>query len=525
MIFKIYKTLRIIFFILFLVISVYSLKFYEGSIFVFAIYCLSFIVMLYYLTDNKSSYFEVFFSSYLFLGFWLKYVFSLILYDGKIYDSGQIKSTDIDEVLIIGIFIAIICLISSFINKNLISKYLNKKNESKEKSFFENFYLNNRILILLFFLLFISIVGFLNYQLGIHLRGFLYQTEIPPIIKNLTKWLLLFGLTTFSCFLIHVEIKNLKKINIFSILIVLLEVFISYTSMLSRSFIINAVSLILPTYQQSVKLIKKYDNKFFVIFLIILFFTITSLYGVNHIRAIKLNTLKSGWLAINPEPQTYNDKLQVKKIKEYNFVIPKKEYNYEIPKTELKSNNLKNEDINNVKTHDVDASANKIMNFIIINRWIGIDSLILLYNFEKKGFDLFFRSLNEKKKIGSDLTFYENEFGLSNVKVNIEYGKTILKGNTLPGIITFLYYSGNLLFLFISLFVIIILCNYFEKFLKNITNNNLIFVCFISNMIATRLIHFGYAPKDTYLFITSVLLSVFFMVFLLRFKSLFSNKR
>jgi len=133
--------------------------------------------------------------------------------------------------------------------------------------------------------------------------------------------------------------------------------------------------------------------------------------------------------------------------------------------------------------------------------------------------------LNEKKKIGSDLTFYENEFGLSNVKVNIEYGKTILKGNTLPGIITFLYYSGNLLFLFISLFVIIILCNYFEKFLKNITNNNLIFVCFISNMIATRLIHFGYAPKDTYLFITSVLLSVFFMVFLLRFKSLFLNKR
>ena len=522
MIFKIYKTLRIIFFILFLVISVYSLKFYEGSIFVFAIYCLSFIVMLYYLTDNKSSYFEVFFSSYLFLGFWFKYVFSLILYEGIIYDSSyeQVKSTDIDEILIIGIWIAIICLISSFINKKIIKKYFNKTNETTEKSFFENFYLNKRILILLSFLIFVSIVGFVNYKLGIHQRGFLYHIEIPSIIINLTKWLLLFGFTTFSCFLIHVEIKNQKKINIFTIIIALLEVFVSYSSMLSRSFIINAVSLILPTYQQSVKLIKKYDNKFFVIFLIILFFTITSLYGVNHIRAIKLNTLKSEWLTANSQKHSIKDKLQVKKIKEYNF---------EIPKTELKSNNLKNEDINKVRTHgyhlNVEASASKIMNFIIINRWIGIDSLILLYNFEKKGFDLFFRSLNEKKKIGSDLTFYENEFGLSNVKVNFEYGKTILKGNTLPGIITFLYYSGNLLFLFISLFVIIILCNYFEKFLKNITNNNLIFVCFISNMIATRLIHFGYAPKDTYLFITSVLLSVFFMVFLLRFKSLFLNKR
>ena len=87
------------------------------------------------------------------MGFWFKYVFSLIFYEGIIYDSSseQVKSGEIDEVLIIGIFIAIICLISSFINKKIIKKYFNKTNETTEKSFFENFYLNNRILILLFF--------------------------------------------------------------------------------------------------------------------------------------------------------------------------------------------------------------------------------------------------------------------------------------------------------------------------------------------------------------------------------------
>jgi len=135
-----------------------------------------------------------------------------------------------------------------------------------------------------------------------------------------------------------------------------------------------------------------------------------------------------------------------------------------------------------------------------------------------------FRSLNENKSI-SGYTFYEKEFGLDSVKTNADTGNTIMKGNTLPGIISFLYYTGSLLFLLVSLTLIIFLCNFFEKFLKYITNNNLIFICFISNMIATRLVHFGYAPKDTYLFITSVLLSVFFMVFLLRFKSLFLNKR
>ena len=125
MIFQIYNILRIIFFVLFVAISFYSLQFYEGSALIYIAYCLSLIGMLFYLTDKKASYFEIFFSIYLFLGFWFKYVFSLMLYEGRIYDSNvaQIKSTDIDEILTLGIWIALTCLIASFINKILKKKY------------------------------------------------------------------------------------------------------------------------------------------------------------------------------------------------------------------------------------------------------------------------------------------------------------------------------------------------------------------------------------------------------------------
>ena len=99
-----------------------------------------------------------------------------------------------------------------------------------------------------------------------------------------------------------------------------------------------------------------------------------------------------------------------------------------------------------------------------------------------------------------------------------------LKGNTLPGIISFLYYSGNLYFLLISLLLIFLIFNLFEEFVKKFTNNNLIYGCFISNMIATRLIHFGYAPKDSYLFLLSILLSVLFIVLLSKIKLDFFNK-
>ena len=131
-----------------------------------------------------------------------------------------------------------------------------------------------------------------------------------------------------------------------------------------------------------------------------------------------------------------------------------------------------------------------------------------------KGFDLFFRALKEVKD-NVDYTFYEKEFGLVDVKTNVDTGKTVMKGNTLPGIISFLYYTGSPIFLLLSIMLIFFLFNSFEFFLKHLTDNNLVFMCFISNMIATRLFHFGYAPKDSYLFLTSILLAVFFLVLLL----------
>ena len=145
MIYQIYKTLRIIFFTFFVCISFYSFKLYEGSVSVYIIYCLSLILMLFYLTDKKASYFEIFFSIYFFLGFWFKYVFSLLLYDGIVYDSNvdQIPSKSIDEILILGTWIALVCILSSFIFRNFKKKFPYQNKIDLEKSFFIDLYLKN----------------------------------------------------------------------------------------------------------------------------------------------------------------------------------------------------------------------------------------------------------------------------------------------------------------------------------------------------------------------------------------------
>jgi hypothetical protein len=496
MILKIYKISRIIFFTIFSIISIYASQFYEGSILIFSCYCFFLLLTFFYLTNSKSSYFEIFFSSYLFLGFWFKYIFSLIFYNGTIFDSGQIKSSKIDEVLILTILITFVCLISSFINKKFINTDV-KKNEKRIKSLCENLYLNNRNIILFFFILCISVVGFFNNKLGIYQRGFIYFSETSIYISNLIKWLLVFGFTTFSCFVIHIEILYYKRINIFTPIIAFFEIFISYTSMLSRSFIINSISIIFPIYQKSLFFKKTHDKKFIFLFIFIIILTLISLYVVNSIRLNKIYSMMDQQIS-NQKKQLNIESLKDLKINDYNF---------QIPKSESKLENLQNRP----------NTTEKMINFILVNRWIGIESLILVHSFEKKSFDLFFKSLSEDKN-NFENTFYEKTFNLASEKKSIKINQNYLKGNTLPGIISFLYYSGSIYFVLISLFIIIILCNSFERLIKRTTQGNAIFACFLSNLIATRLIHFGYAPKDTYLFVLSILLSILLMIFLLKFK-------
>ena len=514
MIYQIYKTLRIIFFTFFVCISFYSFKLYEGSVSVYIIYCLSLILMLFYLTDKKASYFEIFFSVYFFLGFWFKYVFSLLLFDGIVYDSNvdQIPSKSIDEILILGTWIALVCILSSFIFRNFKKKFPYQNKKDLEKSFFIDLYLKNRITMLIIFLTIIVLLAFFNTTLGIHQRGFLYYHKLPSIITNLVKWFLLFGFTTFSCFIFHVEIKYIKKINIFTIVIMLVEVFFSYTSMLSRSFIINASSLILPIYQQSTKIIKRYDLKLIILFIITLFLAALSIQIVNEIRIGKLEIVKSEFKELSEkkiDKLIDNDPEIEKKLKNYNFQIPRKE---------IKNNKLSNKS----NTRIPEVTAKDVINFILVNRWIGIDSMILVSKKKDKSYDLLFRALKEKKHL-TDYTFYEKEFGLVPVKTNVDTGKTVMKGNTLPGIISFLYYTGSPSFLLISIILIFFIFNFLENFLRYFTNNNLVFVCFISNMIASRLFHFGYAPKDSYMFLISILLSILFLSILMRFKFRFSR--
>ena len=136
---------------------------------------------------------------------------------------------------------------------------------------------------------------------------------------------------------------------------------------------------------------------------------------------------------------------------------------------------------------------------MIKNRIFGIDSLMVLVSFEKKNFSLFKLSMQEKFNPGMTSFFdkIRNQSQVNGVSSNL----------TLPSIITFLYYSGSKLFVFISIILIMVLCNLFER-LNIFLNNNIYLSAIIGQLLAYRLWHFGYAPLNSYKFFLSVLFTI-----------------
>ena len=66
----------------------------------------------------------------------------------------------------------------------------------------------------------------------------IFENNYNFILTNFLKWLILFGFTTISCLILKSEIIKKNKYIPLIFLIVFLEIFCSYTSMLSRSMIL-----------------------------------------------------------------------------------------------------------------------------------------------------------------------------------------------------------------------------------------------------------------------------------------------
>ena len=336
-----------------------------------------------------------------------------------------------------------------------------------------------------FFLIFFTLIAFSNFYFKI------YQKGLPPIydfnfvFSGTYKWLLLFGLASISAIIIFLEANAFRKFFVFSSLLIFFETFLSSLSMLSRGMIFNAFALFFGIYKFSNKLNihskLTYYLKSLSIILVLFYISVVS---VNYIRANYFYIGKSAQFAFKDFKKERKEATNEKEVKRFS----------------------------NVSEHHSEIL------YLSVNRWVGVDGVMSVISKKEILNKMFLLNSFKERANVIQPTFYELKFDLEISKNVVQVYESVkdVKGNTLPGIIAFLFYSGSYYFLFISMFIICIIGSLIEYLAFRFSSNNLIFSALIGHVISFRLIHFGYLPHQSYLLFGTIIITIF-LVYLTNF--------
>lgn len=437
---------------------------YLGNKLIFLIFNLSSFALFFTILNFRLSAFEFFFYIFLLLSFWFK--FSCILYFDKIVvTEGDFKiiNNNYDDATIVIIFSFFTCIFASIIKNFYFGKFLNENILELSKPF-TNFYKKYRIIILFVFIFFLLLICVINFKFKIYSKGLVNQ-DIPSYIKFFFSWSFTYGLSIITSLLIYIDFIIFKNKKYF--VLGLFETFFSHMTIYSRAFFLSIFSYLRGYYYLiEVSKIKITKPLFIKSLIFILIFSLFSFFIIN----------------------------------------------------ELRYSNFKKKD--NLEPLKIETTIFEFVH-LSVNRWVGIDGLLSVSQNKNISFDLFISSLHEKKEIRKKSFYMNNFFKSFNYSENENKNLNIV---ITPGLIAFLYYSGSILFVCISLLLVILSCSFIEKLFLYISGKNIILTNLIGYALAVRFIHFGYVPYNTINYLLSFFITLLVIYFLTKLISKTNHK-
>lgn len=468
-------------FLVFIILALFPIGIisYGGNLYYYIIFTIISSYALISSFNKKSISFDSFFSLLIWLGFWFKFTVQISFLNSQFPEgTGMFDHSpkSYNKVLLISTIGILGFLFARYIRSKYIFNYkIPNKQESEIRKYliFYSDYRKKIIIVYIFLILFFPI---LNLIYVFFQKGTLPETILPFGLNNFINWLLMFGLASLSSIIIFFEFfykrknsNNILKIGIF-------ENFISSISILSRAMIFNSTSLVYGYYRLAeLNNMKINKIKFIKFFIIIFIMFLISLIVVSKLRQAN------------------------------NFPVGHKVHSY-IPQIEVQKIDGKVTEKPLVIINDLSRELNQII-FLIAGRWVGIEGVMTVYSNTNMGWNTF--KLAFKDEFNYSNSFYENYVkGSKHIYEKDPKIYTVY----VPGIISFLYYTNSLIFLFLCIFIICIICSLVEILAYKISKNNIIFSYMIGNVLAYRLAHFGYMPQNTYKILLAILLNFLFIM-------------
>ena len=456
------KYFKYIFIIIFAIFFYYGFNSYIGSKFIYTLFGILALIMVLIPIKKEFYFFEIFFTIIIFITFWFDFVVTISFFNYEFTDgrgSFDFQPNSLNQILIISSLLFLTIIISIITRSFLFPKkrlFLVKINLQKHSIlYFEK----NQFNFFLGLISFVFFVSYINFHFSIFQRGIASKNEINFLIVGVIKWLLLFGFSSFFCVLIDLLISNKvhKKIYIFFYsFFLILETVMSNISILSRGNFLNSSSIVFAIYKQ----LNKHRDIFLIIISLVIF--LFFLIGIEILSPLR------------GEP---------------SLLI-------EVPKS-VNSQSL------NLNSSATNSFFYSFYNFfeLIFARLFGIEALMAVYSLDNLGFNLLYEAMTDIHEIGKP-TFFDS------LKNDIRVNTSNLVSFTLPGIVGFLYYSGSISFLLISIFFIVLSFSFLEFLVYRFCNNNLLLCSLFSQVIAYRLWHFGHNFSNTYLIFSAILFNI-----------------
>ena len=477
--------------ILYLLITIYFfirlINTFDVNIFILLLFSASIsILFLNSFNHNEIRYFQFFLSIFLWLGFFLKLYICIKIINTFPEGIGEFdfSKESYNEVLlvsslgILGFFTGfLICpkIKITTVNFLYLEKFYNKHNISIK-------------FLLVFIILFICVF---NLYFQIFQKGFVSNILFHSNIRNLIAYLLMMGFSISVAMIINYDL-NKRKYNI--IYLSLIETFLSSVSLLSRAMIFNLfpflIGYIVKISNRNIKINK---SKVFYFFVIGMLSIVVSITISNNIRS------------------SQNTFTKIKNQNKIVFLKSEKLYHHDV---QIKNVSLTTFNFHNKKINDLsEIITQNLNNFynLIMYRFIGIEGVMAVQSKKDKNLELLREAINENYQENT-LSFYDEKFLKNTSSYKDSLGKMSNQhAITLPGFIAFSYYGNSKTLVFLFALIISILCNLIVQLFQNLLQNPVL-SAFVGNLLAYRLIHWGYAPLNSYKLIFALILSLILII-------------
>ncbi len=452
-----FKYLLSVIFILFVsVFTFYAIEQYAGKTYIYIFFTIVSTLLVYVGFRKNAIFFDTFIGIFLWLGFWLKATYAIVFLNSVFAEGLRamiITGKVFDEALVVTTLAFTALIFASYIRERFFFTYFNQGSQENTTSSLFIFYTNHRKKILFAYIILFLFIGFTNFYFGIYQRGELAKTILPFGLNGVYKWLLLFGISSFSVLILKYEF-DLKKKTVYLVpLLTLIEAFITNVSLLSRGMVLNtsAMGYGMLSHLKNRKI--RINIKFLSI--LIISFIILFLLSVKVINNLRYN----------------------------------------------RQQNVNNSAVHQIISKDIITTPMSL----IVKRWVGMEGMLAVSNNEVKGWSLFQRAMSEKA--GEYTTSFYDENIISSPYKNSDMSNHHYM--SLSGFIAFFYYSNSIIFLLLVTFTLSLFAASLEYMAYRMSGENLIFAALIAQVIAYRYTHFGYAPAQSYLLFGSIILNIF----------------